>query len=82
MKKIISIISILAGIVIMHSCTQEDEEPVMAVKNESLKTMAKEGKIGADSINQVQIYQSEVDEGGALEGDPPPKNQGQWRVKD
>lgn len=65
----------------MHSCRQEDEEPVMAVQNETVKTMAKEGKIDADSINQVQIYQSEVDESEVLEGDPPPKNQGQWRIK-
>lgn len=65
----------------MHSCTQEDEEPFVAVQNESVKTMAKEGKIDADSINQGPIYQSDGDENEVAQGDPPPKNQGQWWIK-
>lgn len=81
MKKIISIVSILAGIALIHSCREQDEEPIMNVQMEGVKLTSREKKVNEDSIKHPRIYQNDLGESGIIETDPPPKNGGQWRTK-
>lgn len=72
--------TILAGIVFLNSCRQNDEDQNFdyqlkgkdAVKNESSKS--------SDSIQELSNL-NEFDEKEIDYQDPPPKNGGQWRVK-
>lgn len=81
MKKIISIVPILAGIALIHSCREQDDEPIMNVQIETVKLTGQERKVNADSIKHPQVYQNGLGESGLIETDPPPKNGGQWRTK-
>ncbi|QIH34471.1 hypothetical protein [Sphingobacterium sp. DR205] len=80
MKKIISIIPILAGIVFMNSCRQQEDEQYYDEQMNSTKIMGKEIKKHADSVQQTS-FQSEYDENGNIITDPPPKNGGQWKIQ-
>ncbi|WP_124533437.1 MULTISPECIES: hypothetical protein [Bacteroidota] len=83
MKKIISIIStiitILAGIVFMHSCRQQDDDQALDQDFKIEKSGSKLSNRNADSLQQA----SNTDEFGVGEfeyKDPPPKNGGQWKI--
>lgn len=81
MKKIISIISILAGITLIYSCREQDDEPIMNAQMESVKLTGQERKVNEDSIKHPRIHKNGLGENGVIETDPPPKNGGQWRTK-
>ncbi|MDR6919495.1 hypothetical protein [Chryseobacterium sp. 2987] len=82
MKKFISIIfpitTILAVIVVINSCRQQDENPINDDKYEIKKT-AIESKKNADSLQQSDSGELVNEETEYI--DPPPKNGGQWKTK-
>jgi len=80
MKKIISIIPVLAGIVFMHSCGQQDDEQYYNEPIKSSKIIGKESEKHPDSLHQTSV-QIGFDENGNILTDPPPKNGGQWKIK-
>lgn len=84
MKKIISIISsiitILAGIVFMHSCRQQDDDQALEQDFKFEKSISKLSNRIADSLNQVS-NSGEFDAAEIDYKDPPPKNGGQWKIK-
>lgn len=83
MKKIISIISttitILAGIVFLNSCRQENEDPMYENELRSTNSIMKESGKNSDSLQELSNlneFDGEIDY-----NDPPPKNGGQWKIK-
>ncbi len=84
MKKIISIISsiitILAGTVFMNSCRQQDDERTLDPNPSRMKSVNNVNSKISDSMRQTSIPQKLDEE--IVETDPPPKNGGQWKVRD
>ncbi|MGK6342535.1 hypothetical protein ACMGDK_09865 [Chryseobacterium sp. DT-3] len=82
MKKIIStittIITILAGIVIMHSCRQQGDDQAFDQNLRVQESISKLSNKNADTLQQASNY-GEFDDNGYK--DPPPKNGGQWMIK-
>lgn len=74
MKKIISLISILA-ITALVSCRQQDEDLIVEMQN--VETLNHNNRKFSDTIKaQNTTNGSTVNLEG---GDPPPKNGGQWK---
>lgn len=79
MKKIILSLLIIAGIISLHSCREQDEDQVADVKIQSTQSSMKETNKDSDSTNTIMlIQQSNLD--GTKETDPPPKDGGQWKI--
>jgi hypothetical protein len=84
MKKIISIIStiitILAGIVFMNSCRQQDDDQTFDQSNLLREPISRMSNKYSDTLLQSSNF-NEFDESGIDYKDPPPKNGGQWKIK-
>ena len=81
MKKTISIFSILFGLIFIHSCRQEEEnQTIEELKDYNTLKQRSTAKI-TDSAN-VTVNEIELGDDDTIdEGDPPPKNGGQWKVQ-
>jgi sensor domain CHASE-containing protein len=77
MKKIILSILILAGIISLHSCREQDEDQVMDMQIQNKASSMKETNKDTDSTNITVL----TDLDGTLETDPPPKDGGQWKTR-
>ena len=80
MKKTISIILTVIALYIIHSCRQENDETYQEVRKENLSSYRSITSKEEDTIKTISTYDG-IDEGTTThDGDPPPKNGGQWRI--
>lgn len=81
MKKIISIIStiitILAGIVFINSCRQQDDDQTFDQGHQIREPLCKTSNKDSDTLQQSSHF-NEFHESETDYKDPPPKNGGQW----
>lgn len=82
MKKAISIILTIITFYTIHSCRQENDDVNQEEKKENLSSDRSITAKEEDSIKTISTYGG-IDDGTTIpDGDPPPKNGGQWRIND
>nr|WP_199158668.1 hypothetical protein [Pedobacter sp. ASV2] len=79
MKKIISSILIIAGIVALHSCRQPDEDQVEDIQIQNYQSSMKGTTKDSDSTNTTMLTEPSNHE-VTIDTDPPPKDGGQWKM--
>ncbi|WP_157885968.1 hypothetical protein [Chryseobacterium glaciei] len=77
MKTIISSILIIAGMITMHSCRQQDEEQEMDLKIQDKEALSTETYKNSDSTEVNVRLENPIE--GTIDTDPPPKDRDQWR---
>jgi hypothetical protein len=86
MKTIISSILIMAGIIFLHSCRQENEELGVDTQVQYSKSTDADVHRDSDTINTAAypgtFNTSEDPDDGTTLTDPPPKDGDQWRIKE
>lgn len=79
MKKTISIILTLIALYTIHSCRQQNDELNQEEKMENISSNRSITSKEEDSIKTISTYDG-IGDGTTHDGDPPPKNGGQWRI--
>jgi hypothetical protein len=83
MKTIISSILIITGIITMHSCREQDEDmgTDIQVQSKDPLEIQKDGDSVITAYSEVRSGTEDFDDGTTIT-DPPPKDGGQWRIRD
>lgn len=80
MKKTISIISTIIVLFTAYSCRQQDDEINQEQTQRDMLSNKSISSKEVDSIKTLSTYE-EIGEGTTIpDGDPPPKNGGQWKI--
>lgn len=80
MKKTISIISTIIALFTAYSCRQQDDEINQEQTQRDMLSNKSISSKEVDSIKTLSTYE-EIGEGTIIpDGDPPPKNGGQWKI--